>query len=155
ESAQISSITFDGARVHLEIDIDTEFETIDADALGRIVMEVCRLSGGQPVRIVCVTKGSLRVTISFAPEAARTILKLRNNGYLTEICGLKVTNIVELGQVEIATQLSASPKETLAGAHFPSSEPQALSSGAPKKARYVATHTRPLLAEALQLSDQP
>jgi RNA polymerase sigma-70 factor (ECF subfamily) len=65
EPARTPEIARGGTRVHLEIDIDTEFEAVDADALGRIVMEVCRLSGGQPIRIICVKKGSLRVTISF------------------------------------------------------------------------------------------
>lgn len=157
DNHQPLSISLNGTRIHLEIDIDTEFETVDADALGRIVMEVCRLSGGQSVRIVCVTKGSLRVTISFAPEAARTILKLRDNGQLTEICGLRVTNVIELGPVEIATQQSSSPRpaESVSDAHFPSSKPQALSLGALGTVHHVATRTRPLFAQALQLSEPP
>lgn len=68
EGTQISSIPSEETRIHLEITIDTEFETVDAEALGRIVMDFCRLGGGQPVKIICIRKGSLRVTLSRGPR---------------------------------------------------------------------------------------
>src|ERR1043165_9835902 len=77
------------SRIHLEIDIDADFETLDANTLGKRVSEVRRLSGGRPVRILCVTKGSIRLRLSFQPEAARTLMDLRDSGRLKWIGGVR------------------------------------------------------------------
>jgi tetratricopeptide (TPR) repeat protein len=91
-------------RIHLEIDIDADFEAIDANTISQIVSEIRRLSGGRPVRILCVTKGSIRLSLSLEPEAASVVMALRDNGRLAQICGHTITNIVELGRVEISPQ---------------------------------------------------
>jgi two-component system nitrogen regulation response regulator GlnG len=88
------------SRIHLEIDIDADFETLDASTLSKLVSEICRLSGGRPVRILCVTKGSIRLHLSFEPDAARSLMSLRDSGRLNRIGGFRVSNIVDLGQVE-------------------------------------------------------
>jgi RNA polymerase sigma factor (sigma-70 family) len=151
ESAPSTSAMADGTRVHLEITIDTKFETVDAETVVKIVMDFCRLAGGQPVKIICATKGSLRLNISFTPEAARIILNLRNSGQLTEVCGFKVTSIVELGPVETATQRSTSRGSPLAGAYPHSPEPRTFSVGVPKPVPGLATSPVPRLAHAVQL----
>ena len=92
------------SRIHLEIDIEGDFETLDASTLGKLVSEICQLSGGRPARILCVTKGSIRLRLSFEPDAARALMSLRDSGRLNEISGLQVLNVVELGQVEISPQ---------------------------------------------------
>jgi CheY-like chemotaxis protein len=92
------------SRIHLEIDIDADFETLDASTLSKLVSEICRLSGGRPVRILCVTKGSIRLHLSFEPDAARALMSLRDSGRLNCIGGFRVSNVVDLGQVESSPQ---------------------------------------------------
>jgi DNA-binding NtrC family response regulator len=92
------------SRIHLEIDIDADFETLDASTLSRLVSEICRLSGGRPVRILCVTKGSVRIFLRLDPDAARALLSRRHGGRLNQIGGLRVSNVVDLGEVEISAQ---------------------------------------------------
>ncbi|TMQ20518.1 MAG: CHAT domain-containing protein [Deltaproteobacteria bacterium] len=91
-------------RIHLEIDIDGDFETLDANTLGKLVSEIYQLSGGRPVRILCVTKGSIRLHLSFEPDAARALMSLRESGRLNRISGFRVSNVVNLGHVEISAQ---------------------------------------------------
>jgi tetratricopeptide (TPR) repeat protein len=92
------------SRIHLEIDVDADFETLDANTLSKLVSEICRLSGGRPVRILCVTKGSIRLYLSFEPEAARMLMNLRHSGHLNQLGDLRVLKVVELGLVETSFQ---------------------------------------------------
>jgi two-component system nitrogen regulation response regulator GlnG len=92
------------SRIHLEVDIEADFETLDASTLSKLVSEICRVSGGRPVRILCVTKGSIRLHLSFEPDAAKTIMSLRESGRLNQISGLLISNVIDLGPVEISAQ---------------------------------------------------
>jgi hypothetical protein len=92
------------SRIHLEIDIDGDFEALDTSTLGKLVSEIRRLSGGRPVRILCVTKGSIRLHLSFEPEAAKALVSLRDSGGLDRLGDFRVTNVVDLGQVTISAQ---------------------------------------------------
>jgi len=106
-NAQTASTAAAGSgesRIHLEIDIDLDFEALDPLTLGKLVSEIRRLSGGRPVRILCVTKGSVKLSLSFEPEAAQALLELRSSGQLTEILGSAVSRIVEMGPIEISPQ---------------------------------------------------
>lgn len=89
------------SRIHLEIDIDSDLESLDASTLAKLVSEICQLRGARSVRILCVTKGSVRISLSFEPDAARALLSLRHSGRLNQIGGLRVSNVVDLGEVEI------------------------------------------------------
>jgi tetratricopeptide (TPR) repeat protein len=142
-----------GRRIHIEIDIDSDFETIDPEILARIVAEAYRLSGGQPIRIVCVTKGSVRLVLSFEPEAADVLMKLHGDGQLTQLCGLKVTNVVELAQVEIPAHAAVPTRPMSVRAESLLPGPQEIAAPASEDTHRIARPAKLLRQRGLQLRD--
>ena len=140
-------------RIHIEIDIDSDFETIDPEILAKIVAEAYRLSGGRPIRIVCVTKGSVRLVLSFEPEAADVLMRLHGDGELTQLCGLKITNVVELAQVEISAHTAASTRLTSVPAELLLPGPPTIGDPASEDNHSIATRAMLLRRRGLQLRD--
>jgi serine/threonine protein kinase len=88
------------ARVHVEITFDADLETFSEEALARTIGEVRRLIGGRSVKIVCVTKGSIKLTISVDGIAAARILELWQNGELNQMGELAISNVAGFEMVE-------------------------------------------------------
>jgi RNA polymerase sigma-70 factor (ECF subfamily) len=101
-------------RVHIEIVIDAELESFDENVLGRVMAELGRLSDDQSVQMVRVRKGSVRLTVSLSREAAKTLMELRTNGQLAQICGFDVSDVFELRAAKIKARAAIDNARTVA-----------------------------------------
>jgi hypothetical protein len=88
------------ARVHVEITFDADMETFSEEALARTIGEVRRLTGARSVKIICVTKGSVKVTLSVDGVAAAKLRELRQDGRLDQMTGFAIKDVAGFEPIE-------------------------------------------------------
>jgi serine/threonine protein kinase len=98
-----------GARVHVEITFDTDLERFSEEALARTIGEVRRLIGGRSVKIICVTKGSVKLTISVDEIAAAKLLELRQKDQLNKIGEFAISDVAGFESVESYVHICLTP----------------------------------------------
>jgi hypothetical protein len=101
------------ARIHIEIELDLEWEKLEPNILALIMSDLSRLTGGRLVRAISVQKGSVRFTVSLDPAAAGSLHELRAHGMLTRLAGIVVLDVIEQGAVEPAVSNLEAAREAL------------------------------------------
>jgi len=105
------------SRVQIEMTIDAELEPFDDRILDRVMSELGRLSGDPLVRMISVCRESVRLKVAVLPAAARALMERKTTGELTQICGLRVSAVVEVCAAEATVQAFAREHLSLGQRH--------------------------------------
>jgi eukaryotic-like serine/threonine-protein kinase len=93
--------------------IKATLNEFNSDVLARITDELRQWTGDLSLQITDVEEGSVLLTVSLSPAAARVLTELRANGQLTQICGFEVSAIVKPYAAVMAAQAEGDAADAL------------------------------------------
>lgn len=88
------------ARRRCEIHIKATLGEFNADVIARVTEVLREVTGDLTLEILEVNAGSVRLTVSLSSDAAATLVRMRRDGELDEICGFEVTDLFEPRETE-------------------------------------------------------
>jgi RNA polymerase sigma factor (sigma-70 family) len=76
------------------------------EVLARVTDELRELTGDLSLEIKYIGEGSVRLTVTLTPEAARRLLDLNTTGKLVRIAGFEVSSVLELQEKQVEAQIA-------------------------------------------------
>jgi RNA polymerase sigma factor (sigma-70 family) len=84
--------------------IKATLEEFNADVIARVTEELRKWTSDVSLQITDVDEGSVRLSVSLSRKAAKTLMELRANGQLAQVCGFDVSDVFELPAAKIKAQ---------------------------------------------------
>lgn len=84
------------------------------DVLARITDELRELTGDVTLEIKYLEEGSVRLTVTLTPEAARQLLALKVAGKLERVGGFEVSRVIRVPEAQVKAQLAVERQRIMA-----------------------------------------
>jgi serine/threonine protein kinase len=96
DAAQVFVVTPASTRGRCELRIRATLQEFDAATIARVTEVLREITGDVTLQITDIKEGSVRLSLSLTPLAAKRLLELHQEGSLEEICGFRVVDVFEM-----------------------------------------------------------